>query len=57
MGKTGISLDTALADFATAFAAGSDNFGTVEFRSPEPVVEPRSRSRRSCGTTTRDVGE
>ncbi len=40
MGKTGISLDTALADFATAFAAGSDNFGAVEFRSPEPVVEP-----------------
>jgi hypothetical protein len=35
-----MSLDTALNDFATAFAAGSDNFGTVEFRSPQPIVEP-----------------
>ena len=35
-----MSLDTALKEFATSFAAGTVNMGTVEYRAPEPIVEP-----------------
>lgn len=35
-----MSLETALNNFALSFAAGSGNLGTVEFRAPEPIVEP-----------------
>ena len=33
-------LDAALSRFATAFSAGSQNVGTVEHRTPAPIVEP-----------------
>ncbi|NHZ97367.1 hypothetical protein [Massilia sp. CCM 8734] len=35
-----MTLDTALKNFAAAFAAGPDNFGTVQWRSPQPIAEP-----------------
>jgi hypothetical protein len=35
-----MSLDVALKNFADAFAAGSENIGTVEYRPPQPFVEP-----------------
>lgn len=35
-----MSLDTALKNFADAFAAGSANLGTLEYHAFQPVVEP-----------------
>lgn len=35
-----MELDTALKNFASAFAAGPDNFGTVQYRAPQPVAGP-----------------
>ncbi|MGW8391837.1 hypothetical protein [Pseudoduganella sp. HUAS MS19] len=35
-----MSLDVALKNFADAFAAGAENIGTVEYRAPQPIVEP-----------------
>jgi len=35
-----MSLDTALKNFADAFAAYSANFGTIEYRVFQPIVEP-----------------
>lgn len=35
-----MSLDTALKNFADAFAASSENFGTIQYRSFKPIVEP-----------------
>jgi len=35
-----MSLDVALKNFADAFAAGSENIGTVEYRAPQSFVEP-----------------
>lgn len=35
-----MSLDDALKNFADAFAAGSDNSGTVEYRAPQPINGP-----------------
>ncbi|MYM89296.1 hypothetical protein GTP91_19230 [Rugamonas sp. FT82W] len=35
-----MSLDTALKNFADAFAAGSENSGTLEYRAFQPIVEP-----------------
>jgi hypothetical protein len=35
-----MSLDVALKNFADAFAAGTENIGTVEYRPPQPFVEP-----------------
>lgn len=35
-----MSLDTVLKNFADAFATGSENSGTVEYRAPVPIVEP-----------------
>jgi len=35
-----LSLDTALKNFADAFAAGSANLGTLEYHAFQPVVEP-----------------
>jgi len=33
-------LDVALKNFADAFAASSENFGTIEYRAPQPFTEP-----------------
>ncbi|GJI98269.1 hypothetical protein RugamoR57_49870 [Duganella caerulea] len=35
-----MSLDTALKNFADAFAAGSENSGMLEYRAFQPIVEP-----------------
>lgn len=35
-----MSLDVALKNFASAFAAGSANFGTLEYGAFQPIVEP-----------------
>lgn len=35
-----MSLDTALKNFADAFAAGSQSLGTLEYHAPQPFVEP-----------------
>lgn len=35
-----MSLETALNNFALSFASGSNNLGTIEFRTPQPIVEP-----------------
>lgn len=35
-----MALDQALKNFAAAFAAGSNNFGDVQLRSPQPITEP-----------------
>ncbi|NHZ97368.1 hypothetical protein [Massilia sp. CCM 8734] len=35
-----MELDTALKNFADAFAAGPENSGVVQWRTPEPIAEP-----------------
>ena len=35
-----MSLDTALKNFAAAFAAGSENMGRLDYQAPQPIVEP-----------------
>lgn len=35
-----MSLDSALKNFADAFAAGSENLGTLEYHAFQPIVEP-----------------
>ena len=35
-----MTLDTALKNFAAAFAAGPQNSGTVQWRLPQPIAEP-----------------
>lgn len=35
-----MSLDTALKNFADAFAAGSENIGAVHYQAPQPIIEP-----------------
>lgn len=47
-----MSLDVALKNFADAFAEGSENIGTVEYRAPQPFVEPIS-----IGSLLRDYYE